>query len=140
MQEMLSIAKKEGIKVERWNFEPPILGIYWEPPDLPPFIGLDDSLEHNRSLCRCVMAEELGHHFTTVGRFVSHTYFHYRERLSVSRAEYRALRWAAGYLMPYDRLGQAYLRGIRERWELAEYFSVTEQMIDFRLRLPDVRA
>ena len=87
---------------------------------------------------RCVLAEELGHHYTTVGSCLPRTYFHYRDRVEVSRAEYRALRWAAQWLMPLDKLAQALKRGIVEIWDLADYFYVTEDMAKFRLNLPDV--
>jgi hypothetical protein len=58
--------------------------------------------------------------------------------MEVSRAEYRALRWAAQWLIPLDKLAQAFKWGIFEVWELAEYFDVTEDMVRFRLSLPDM--
>lgn len=139
MREMLIIAEREGIRVKWWDFEPPILGLYWHADDLPPYIGLDRRIEYRESLCRCVMAEELGHHFTSVGHFIPNTYFHYRDRLSISKAEFRAYKWAACYLVPQKALRRAIKEGKKERWELAEYFNVTDHLMDFRMRLPDVR-
>jgi len=134
MQGMYSVAQQEGIEIEWWNFVPPILGMYWAPSDLPPVIFLDNSLEHNTRLLRCVMAEELGHHFTLDRDCLCRTYFNYRDRLAVSRAEYRALRWAAKYLIPADKLEHTIKRGYREIWELAEHFEATEEMVAFRLK------
>lgn len=138
MQHMMLIAGNEGIRVRCWSFEPPVLGIYWAAQDMPPYIGLDKSLMSESPLTRCVMAEELGHHFTTFGDTLTRTYFHYSDRLNTSQAEFRAYKWAARYLMPKDRIERAFCKGIIERWELAEYFDVTEMMVNFRLRLPDI--
>lgn len=136
---LLKMADDYGIKVEYWEFRPPLEAVYWSFPGLPPVIGLSDSLFESRAHFRCVLAEELGHHFTTAGEAIPKTFFHYSNRLEVSRAEYRAIRWAALHLIPLDKLQQAVKRGICERRELAEHFDVTEDMVDFRLRLPDVR-
>jgi len=135
---MYSIAEQQEIEIEWWDFVPPILGVYWAPSDLPPVIFLDKSLETQTRLLRCVMAEELGHHYTLDRDCLCRTYFNYRDRLAVSRAEYRAWKWAAMHLMPLDRMGQAIRDGITEKWELAEYFEVTEEMVRFRIEMPDV--
>ena len=130
------LAEREGIEVYFWQFNGGVRGIYWRPQGgAPPAIFLDASLQEFPSLLRCVMAEELGHHFTTTGNCLCRTYFNYRDRLSVSKAEHRALRWAAKYLIPKDKFVMALQNGIRERWELAEHFEVTEQMVEFRLGL-----
>lgn len=134
--EMLKIAQAEGIKVEYWDFEPPLDGIYAAGPSIPPVIGVSNRLFECSPRFRCVLAEELGHHYTTTINAIPQTFFHYRDRLEVSRAEYRALRWAAEYLIPKDRLESVIKNGVVHRWELAELFNVTEEMVDFRLGLP----
>ncbi len=137
--ELFALAEKEGIKIEWWDFEPPLEAVYLAIPDMPPVIGLANSLYHSpRAYFRYVLAEELGHHFTTVGYRIPRIYFHYRDRMEVSRVEFRALKWAAQWLMPSDKLLRAFRQGIVEVWELAEYFDVTENMVRFRLSLPDV--
>lgn len=67
---MLQLAEDEAIAVEFFNFISPIRGIYFTEQCLPPIIGLDNSLPHDTSLLRCILAEELGHHFTTVGYYI----------------------------------------------------------------------
>ncbi len=137
--ELFQLAEREGIIIEWWDFEPPLEAVYWAAPKLPPVIGLSNSLDRvSRAYFRCVLAEELGHHFTTAGQRIPRTFFHYRNRLEVSAAEYRALRWAAEWLMPRDKLTRALRRGVAQVWELAEFFNVTEQMAAFRLQIPDV--
>lgn len=133
--DLLRIAYDEGIKVDYWDFEPPLEGIYVAIPDLPPVIGISNSLFECSPRFRCVLAEELGHHFTTAGDALPKKFFHYRDRLSVGRVEYRALKWAAEYLIPKKQLNKA-LRGWNNTlWSLADLFNVTEEMIQFRLDL-----
>lgn len=137
--ELFNLTEKEGIDIEWWDFKPPLEAVYWALPGLPPIIGLSNQLKHeSTAYFRCVLAEEIGHHYTTVTNAIPQTFFHYRDRLEVSRAEYRALRWAANYLMPKEELNEAIEKGIKEVWELAEFFNVTEDIVRFRLGLPDM--
>lgn len=63
--DLWTLAKQEGIKIEWWNFEPPLEAIYWHKPGLPPIIGLSKTLKQcSSAYFRCVLAEEIGHHFT----------------------------------------------------------------------------
>ena len=134
--ELFTLAESEGIAIEWWDFNPPLEAVYWAMPELPPVIGLSYVVSSNQAHLREVLAEELGHHFTSVGHALPHTFFHYRDRLLVSKSEYHAIRWAANYLIPQHKLQKAMECGITTRWELAEHFNVTEQMMNFRLRLP----
>lgn len=130
---LFEIAEKENIAVRWWKFVPPIQAVYWAPPDFPPLIGLNWSLSRCTRLLRSVLAEELGHHFTSAGVFVARPHLSYAERLWVSKEERRAFKWAALYLMPEKKLTWALRSGFVEIWELAEYFGVTEEMVRFRL-------
>jgi len=134
---LLRLAEHEGIKIEYWDFKPPLEAIYWSYPGLPPVIGISNTIT-SRAHFRCVLAEELGHHFMTVGETIPKTFCRYRDRLEISKAEYQALKWAALHLIPLDKLQRAIRLNIKQRWELADYFDVTEEMIDFRLRLLDI--
>lgn len=132
---LFEIAEKENIAVRWWHFVPPIQAIYWAPPDFPPLIGLDWSLARRTRSLKCVLAEELGHHFTSAGVFVARPHLSYAERIWVSKEEHRALKWAALYLMPEKELALALRSGFVEIWELAEYFGVTEEMVRFRMEI-----
>lgn len=136
--ELLKLADKEHIEVTYWDFEPPLDAVYWLMPDGTPTIGLSRHLFGNKLLYRCVLAEELGHHFTAVGDKLPATFYHYSGRLGVGRAEHRAMRWAAKHLIPMKELRKAIRKGLRAVWEFAGYFNVTEHMMMFRLGLPDV--
>lgn len=132
---MLQLAEDEGIEVELFDFAPPVRGIYYVGEGAPPIIGLDNSLMDDSSLLRCVLAEELGHHFTTCGCFMPRQFFNHSDRLHISKIEFKAMKWAVNYLMPDDELIDVISSGLYEPWELAEHFNVTEEFAKFRLRL-----
>lgn len=135
--DMFALADSEGITVDFIDFAPPINGLYYADTGLPPAIGIASRIENNQALLRCVLAEELGHHFTSVGNHLPKECYNNSDRLRVSKIEYKAMKWAAQYLIPLDKLYSCFHEGIVTIWELAEYFTVTEDMVRFRLRLPD---
>lgn len=73
------------------------------------------------------LAHELGH--CLYGGFYSAvTPLYIREK-----HEYKANVWAVQFLIPWDELYKAVHNGITQRWELAEYFSVTEVFMNLAL-------
>jgi Zn-dependent peptidase ImmA (M78 family) len=134
MEKMLDLAYKENILVEKFDFAPPLRGIYMCQPDSRPIIGLDvklNSVVEERS----IMAEELGHHFTSVGYCVNRQFYNYSTRLHISKIEYKALRWAANYLISDDDLLDAFKDGIDGISSLAEYFMVVPEIVRLRVKL-----
>lgn len=93
------------------------------------FIGIDTNSLKTTSDERTILAHELGHQIT--GSFYTGS-SPYDLR---SRKEFKANKWAVNTLIPYDELIDAFENGILERWELAEYFGVTEDMIDMAFKL-----
>lgn len=132
---MFQTASDAGISVEFFDFISPIQGIYICDEDMPPIIGLNRPLRHNLSLLRCVLAEELGHHYTSIGYCIPRKFYSYSDRTIVNRNEYQALKWAANYLIPEHDLLDVIGSGLYEPWELADHFNVTEEFAAFRLRL-----
>jgi Zn-dependent peptidase ImmA (M78 family) len=139
VRQLLWIANKENIIVEYTKLKYSIRGFYCKEPGCLPVIGLDDSLYSDHRLHRCVMAEELGHHFTSVGELIAKKHYSLQDRLSIDKIEYKALRWAANYLIPENDLLDAIKEGLYENWELAEHFDVTDTFMGFRMRLFGVR-
>jgi Domain of unknown function (DUF955). len=135
MEKMLELAYKEGIDVEEFDFPPPLRGIYICQLDANAMaIGLDKNLDTIAEK-RSIMAEELGHHFTTVGQCISREFYNYSNRLQIDKAEYVALRWAANYLISDDDLLDALQEGLDDISSLAERFTVTPDIIKLRLKL-----
>lgn len=72
----------------------------------------------------CVLAEELGHHFTTVGNILDQTDTRNRKQ------EHRARLWSYRKMFDLVDLISAYKHGCRNRYEVAEYLEVTEKFLD----------
>lgn len=71
----------------------------------------------------CVLAEELGHHYTTVGNIVD-------LKNSQNRKQERQARlWAYNKHVGLLKLIKAYEHGCRTRHETAEFLEVTEQFL-----------
>lgn len=71
----------------------------------------------------CVLAEELGHHYTTVGNILDQTDAGNRKQ------ERRARLWAYRKAFDLVDLVSAYKHGCRNRYEIAEYLEVTESFL-----------
>lgn len=71
----------------------------------------------------CVLAEELGHHYTTVGDIIDQT------EVSNRKQEYRARLY--GYNLKVGLIGitDAYEAGCRSLYEMAEYLDATEEYL-----------
>ena len=68
----------------------------------------------------CVLAEELGHHHTTVGNIID------LENPGNRKQERQARLWAYNKQIGLRGLIRAYEHGCRSRHEIAEYLEVTE--------------
>lgn len=136
--ELLRLVAAEEIRVEYRDMIPPVEAFYFRRFGFPPTIFLDSRLPRNRRHFRCVLAEELGHHFTTAGNRLPQVHMHYRDRLTINKAEYRAQAWAAKYLIPVDKLLGLLKKECFETWALADSFDVTEDVMRFRMGLPDI--
>lgn len=122
--------------IEWWDFPPPLEAIYWSRPDLPPIIGLSYTLQEGaEAYARCILAEEMGHYFTTAYNPLPHVFFTSKDIREINRLEWQARKWAALYLIPEDRLRAALKHGAPPKTELAALFRVTEKMLAFRLEL-----
>lgn len=71
----------------------------------------------------CVMAEELGHHNTSVGDILD------QDDVSNRRQELRARQWGYGRVIPLYHFIDAYRAKISGRYDLANYFGVTEEFL-----------
>ena len=71
----------------------------------------------------CVLAEELGHHYTTAGDIMD------QSDLSNLKQELRARIWAYDYLIGLEGIIRAYEAGCHSRAEAAEYLGVTEDFL-----------
>lgn len=72
----------------------------------------------------CVLAEELGHHYTSYGNILD------QSDASNRKQELRARAWAYNKQIGLLGLIRAYEHGCRNRFEVAEFLEVTEEVLE----------
>lgn len=72
----------------------------------------------------CVLAEELGHYYTTYGNILD------QSNTSNRKQELRARAWAYNKQIGLLGLISSYEHGCRNQFEIAEYLEVTEEMLE----------
>lgn len=71
----------------------------------------------------CVLAEELGHYYTTVGNILE------QRNLNNAKQEQKARVWAYKKLLSVDKVIEAASKGYTTIWEMAEYLDVDEEFL-----------
>lgn len=77
---------------------------------------------------QCVMAEELGHYYTTVGDILD------QESVDNRKQELKARLWAYKRLLPLDCFISAFRSGCNSLYEYADYLNVTETFLRDAIR------
>lgn len=72
----------------------------------------------------CILAEELGHYYTTVGSILD------QSEVDERKQELQARAWAYDRLIGFDGIIEAYLHGCRNLCKAAEYLEVTEEFLN----------
>lgn len=76
----------------------------------------------------CILAEELGHHYTSAGDILD------QSKVMNRKQEKRARNWAYKKLIPLEKLVLASDEGIYNKFELARYLGVTEVFLEEALK------
>ena len=71
----------------------------------------------------CVLAEELGHYYTSSGDILD------QSKPENRKQEHHARLWAYNKMITMDKLSNARKSGCRNRYEIAEYLDVTEEFL-----------
>lgn len=71
----------------------------------------------------CILAEELGHYYTTTGNILD------QSKTENRKQERRARLWAYNKMITLSKLAEARKSGCRNRYEIAEYLNVTEAFL-----------
>lgn len=112
-------ACEDGIDVIDYDFESTnFKGLY-----------IDNTIALSRELKtsvekNCILAEEMGHHYTTTGDILDQSIVMNRKQ------EYRARVWAYRKLLKPSDLVRSFRNGCRNRYEIAEYLDVTEEFLE----------
>lgn len=131
--DIYSLIEKENIILEEVNFKQSnIEGIYFKVPGLSPTIGIHKNIVSDTKKYISILAEELGHHFTSIGD-LSAECITYTQKLNRSRQERRARMWAANYLISDEEINVAILQNICSIYALSIHFNVTAEIIKYKL-------
>ncbi|HZJ76606.1 MAG TPA: ImmA/IrrE family metallo-endopeptidase [Oscillospiraceae bacterium] len=125
LEMLFDLAEKENIIVEYVDFSPTIQGIYYKADGCLPIIGINESIVSDKKLFTCVLAEELGHHFTSIGDSSAECYS-LADRINLNKIELVALKWATEYLLPLDEIIDAVKKGIENMEKLSDFLGVTD--------------
>lgn len=117
LERLLALAEKHRLQVYEENLSERVRGLYGDN-----VIWLNKNIETNTEKS-CVLAEEIGHHLTTVGIIID------QGKLENRRQEKKARRWAYEELLPLSTFIEAYRTGVQSRYELAEFIGVTEEFL-----------
>jgi len=118
LKKLMEEVEKEEIIIVEMELSERIKGIYEDN-----VIALNKNLKSNAEVA-CTLAEELGHHYTSVGDILDQSTVENRKQ------ERRARIWGYERLVGIIDLVNAYKDGVRNRFELAEYLEVTEEFIN----------
>ncbi len=117
-EELLNEANSEGIYViENLEFESQASGLI-----NGDVIGLSKCLS-TYSEKACVLSEELGHYYTSVGNILDQTLDGNKKQ------ECHARLWAYDKMITIEKIISAKKAGCRNRYEIAEYLNVTEPFL-----------
>lgn len=114
-EQLLDEANKLGIKVKEKSLQSSDGRIYYDR------IAIRKDIPTVKKAC--VLAEELGHYFTTEGDILD------LENLDNARQEHRARVWAYNKLLSVDKIIEAASKGNTEIWDMAEYLDVDEEFL-----------
>lgn len=126
---LLSIAEQEQIYVYTTYLPSHVRGVYCRNSS-GAVILLDKRIPSRREL-GCILAEELGHHFTSTYNICN--YYSHMDAIRINREERMALIWAANELIPdEDFVDMLSWEQPPTRYEMAEHFYVTERLIEIK--------
>ena len=137
MNSLLKIVDEEKI-ILRYDYIPQqmhTLGFYDNDGEGNITIILHSILKDFPRLLKCILSEELGHHFTSVG----HSFYKAINcefwKSNHIKTELKALKWSAFHLVPEKALDHAIEKEkLSTVYELEDYFAITRELILFRLR------
>lgn len=130
---LLKIIDNESILLEEVDFIHTYMeGIYFKVPGLPPTIGIKKSITSDEKKYISVLAEELGHHFTTIGDLTAEC-FTYSDKIVKNKKELLAKRWATNFLISDSEFVNALYSCTPTIYDLSEYFNVTEEIIKYKM-------
>ena len=116
-EKLLIEASSLGVLVSEEKIKGNIKGLYSDN-----VIWLNKQLKTNAERYS-VLAEELGHHHTTIGDILD------QSSISNKQQENKARKWAYEKVVPFEKIIAAHKENIKNKFEFAEYLEVTESFL-----------
>lgn len=118
-EKLANEASEAGVDIIDYDFKSSNLkGLYQDNT-----IALSKRLKTNAEK-KCILAEEMGHYYTTSGNILD------QKKTNNRKQEYKARTWAYRKLLHPDDLIRAFSKGCRNRYEISEYLDVTEDFLE----------
>lgn len=114
-------AQEQNIDIRSANLPTNISGLYYSN-GTEKLIALNAALETQAEQA-CVLAEELGHHYTSCGNLLTDNEI---DNTIIQQQELRAKRWATKRLVSIKNILNAYEHGCQSIHDFSEYLDVTE--------------
>ncbi len=127
LEALENLCHKEGIILEYATLESGILGFYFKDEGMPHIIALNKTILSDKMKHIEVLAEELGHYYTTCGNFTT-PLLHYRDRIELNRCEIKAIRWACNYLISDEDVLRLYSQ-TDNFYEMSEILGVPYELL-----------
>lgn len=116
-EELLQEAYRENIEVISLPFHENTKGLYCDG-----VIALNKNIPTTAERA-CILAEELGHHYTSYGDIID------TSEINNKKQEVKARRWAVKRLVTLKIIIKAFEAGCRNLYEMAEYLGMTEEFL-----------
>lgn len=109
---------KEGVEIIHMKFKGRFKGLYGDN-----VIAIDPRIETHRER-KCVLVEEIGHHYKTIGDITDNTKIENRKQEKLAR------NWGYEKLVGIRHIIQAHEHGCKTAYEIAEYLDVTQEFLE----------
>lgn len=125
LEKLYAESYNKGIFITHNKLPENMRGFYYEDNSTEPVITISPKVKTYKEEA-CVLAEELGHYYTSNGDILVNPYIN---PLVKRKQEEIAKRWAIKKLITFNDLIKAYEYGVRNLAEMAEYLDVTEKFL-----------
>lgn len=126
---LYNLANKHNIQIHFFDLTATgCLGLNIEKENMPSMIFLDNSLKKDKNKHIEVLAEELGHYFTTVGTSVGNIKT-YSDKLELNKVENKADKWATNFLITEEDIINLINKNITCIYEMADIIGVSVEIL-----------
>lgn len=129
ISDLVALIKDCNIVLDYQPLPNHICGFYNGSADLD-LIVINTSITEDDILHKMILAEEVGHYFTTIGDNTPKKIYTYSEQLRIEKCEVAAMKWASNYLIPTHDLIELIANDLNPTLEACyDYFGVSKELM-----------